>query len=97
MRPAMHLLVKVVTAVAALAWIGTGCLIGIDYAIADESTAKAGAPELAIVAVFLLPLAGGAWFVRAATLIGSGEPIPMRRCVAGGIVCLLAWSWLCSC
>ena len=84
-------LVRIATAVAVLVWIVVGAFVGIDYGLADESTARAQAPALAVFASYLVPLAGGAFFLRATLLARDSDRIPVRRCVAGGVVCLLVW------
>jgi hypothetical protein len=83
--------VRVVTAAAVLAWIVVGAIVGLDYGLADTGTARAQAPALAVYASYLLPLAGGALFCRAALLAGQRDRIPLRRSVAAGAACLLAW------
>lgn len=87
----MLLLVRIATAIAVLAWIVVGALVGIDYGLAEEGTAHAQAPALAVYASYLVPLAGGALFCRAALLAGGDDRIPVRRSVAGGAICLLVW------
>jgi hypothetical protein len=91
MRPSTLFLVRLVTALAALVWIGAGALVGLNYGLADAGTARAQAPALAVYASYLLPLAGGALFCRAALLAGQPDRIPVRRSVAAGAVCALAW------
>ena len=87
----MLLLVRIATAVAVLVWIVVGCFVSIDYGLADEGTARAQASTLAVFASYLVPLAGGAFFLRATFLARDGHRIPVRRSVAGGVVCLLVW------
>ncbi len=91
MRPPMLVLVRTVAAVAVLAWIGIGALVGLDYGLAEESTPRAQAPALAVYASYIVPLAGGALFFRAALFAGGDDRIAIRRSVAGGAVCLLVW------
>ena len=85
------MLVRIVTAIAVLAWIGVGALVGLDYGMAEESTPRAQAPALAVYASYLVPLAGGALFLRATLLVRDSDRIPVRRSVAGGVLCLLVW------
>ena len=91
MRPSALLLLRLVVGLATLAWIGAGFAVVLNYGIADAGTPRAQAPRLAVTAGYLLPLAGGALFCRAALLAGRRDRIPMRRSVAAGAVCLLAW------
>jgi hypothetical protein len=91
MQPVVLMLVRLAAVLVTLVWILVGIKIGLDYGLADTSTARAGAPSTAIFASYLLPLAGGALFCRAALLAGGKDRIPVRRGVAGGVVCLLAW------
>ncbi|MEA2219841.1 MAG: hypothetical protein QOJ35_2467 [Solirubrobacteraceae bacterium] len=91
MRPVVLALVRLAAVPVTLVWILVGIKITADYGLADTSTARANAPSLAVFASFLLPLAGGALFCRAALLAGRTDRIPVRRGVAGGVVCLLAW------
>jgi hypothetical protein len=65
MRPSVLVLVRLVTAVAALVWIGVGVIVCANYGLADATTANAQAPAWAVFASYLLPLAGGALFCRA--------------------------------
>jgi hypothetical protein len=91
-RPSALALVRFVAVLAALAWIGAGFVVALNYGLADAGTARAQAPRAAIVAGYLLPLAGGALICRAALLAGRDDRIPVRRSVAAGAVCLAAWS-----
>jgi hypothetical protein len=96
MRPSALLLMRLVTALATLAWIGAGLAIALDYGTADAGTPRAEAPRLAVYAGYLLPLAGSALFWRALMLAGQRDRIAVRRTTAGGTVCLLVWlaAWL---
>ena len=87
----MLILVRIVTAIAVLAWIGVGALVGLDYGMAEESTPRAQAPALAVYASYLVPVAGSALFCRAALFIGGDDRIQIRRSLAGGAMCLLVW------
>lgn len=79
----MLVLVRIATAIAVPLWIVVGGVVGIDYGLADESTARAQAPVPAVYASCLVPLAGGALFCRAALLAGGDDRIAVRRSVAG--------------
>lgn len=91
MRPVELALAWLAALVITLVWIVVGIKVTVDYGLADTGTARANAPSPAVFASFLLPLAGGALFCRAALLAGQEDRIPVRRGVAGGVVCLLAW------
>lgn len=90
-RPLTRAAALLAAALASLVWLAVGFWAGIDYGTADAGTARAEAPDLAVMVVAWVPVAGAVLLVGAAASSGGPSPYRARRSAAGAALCLLAW------